>query len=243
MTHDSEPPDLPTRLAAGVAALQAARWDDAIDALGPVYADPELASSEDLRDIRASVCSLYAQALLEAGRPHDADRPCRDAIRIVRALRDRAALDAVRSLQDRIVAAIAHDAERAQRLAEQARIAATPLDDLLAHAHDDAARAEVLVKKAQAHVDVGQAAEGAQLATRAVEAARLADHVTWEVFALLALARADASQAQQALHAAYRRAERAEEFNLVSATARTARELQVALPTEPGPHLPASKES
>jgi hypothetical protein len=228
--------DLPARIAEGVAALREGRPADAATALAPVLADPDLAAAADLADVRARVASLLAQALLDAGRPHEAEAPCREAIRLLRRLGDREGLDEVRALQDRVVKAIAHDREQAARREEQARIAATPLDALLAEVTSSTSRADVLLKKAHALVDAGRPDEAAPLADEALALA--GDDVRAGVLARLAVARARPDRADEALVAAYRVAERAEEFNLVSLVAHAARLAGVRLPVEHGPHGP-----
>lgn len=233
---------LPQRLADGVAALRAGRPAQAVERLRPVWEDPDLAAAEDLRDVRARVGSLLSQALLEAGHPAEAEHFCRDAIRLLRSLRDRQGLDEVRGLQDRIVAALAQDAEQIARRAEQERIAATPLAELLPGAEDDAARADILVKKAHALGDVGKPEEAAALAREALVLARGLDDVRIEVLAHLALGRADPEHATEHHHAAYHRAERADEFNLVSTVAAAAKSAGVTLPVELGPHAPTQEK-
>lgn len=226
---------LADRLAHGVRALRERRPAEAVDALAPVAADPELAAAEDLRDVRARVLALYAQALLESGRPAEAEPVVRDAIRLVRRLGDKAGLEEVRGLQDRVVKALVEAADQARRREEQARVAATPLDVLLAGATDDRARAEALVKKAVALADVGDAS-GAALARDALDAATRAADVTWQVFALVALARHEPHAASEHLRSAARVADDADEFNLISVVVEASRTLGVPLPTHPGAH-------
>jgi hypothetical protein len=226
---------LAERVAAGVRALRDHRPAQAVIELGAVAADPELAAAPDLRDVRARVLALYAQALLESGRPTEAEPVVRDAIRLVRRLGDRAGLDEVRGLQDRIVKALVEASDQARRLEEQARIAATPLEALLADAPDDRARAEALVKKAVALADVGDPSGGA-LAREALAAATRAADVTWQVFARVALARHEPHDAAHHLHEAARAADEADEFNLISVVVEACRALGVALPTHPGAH-------
>lgn len=231
---------LAQRFAEGIAALQAEDWSTAIAALHDVTADPDLAAASDLADVRARACSLHAQALLESGRPHDAERPCREAIRILRGLRDRAGLTEVRALQDRIVKAIAHDAEQAQRLAEMQRVAATPLDALLAGASSTHERIEVLVRKAHAHADTGEPAAGMTVARQAVEEADAAGDVRQRVLARIAWSRTSPDEASAILVQAASLAGDAEEFNLVATVARAAEVAGVTLPRHPGAHAPRS---
>lgn len=225
------------RLAQAMDALRAGRWVDAEADLAVVRAALTAAQDPELRDISARVCSLHAQALHALGRLADADRACRDALRLLRALGDRAGMDQVRSLQDVIVRGLAHDAEARQRQVEQTRIASTPLAELLVDATTPLARAEVLTKKATALTDTGDPDAARPLAVEAVALASAGGDVTWEVMARIALARVSppdvaAAELAAALHAA----DAANEFNLVATLARAAEVIGVPLPTHPGPH-------
>lgn len=233
---DPTPDDLPARLRAGVDALRQGRPDRAAALLASVTADPAFQAADDLRDVRARALSLQAQALFDAGRPAEADRPCRDAIRLLRALRDKAGLSEVRALQDRIVGALAHDAEAAQREAERQRIAATPLEDLLADARSPSEAADRCLKKASALLDGGELAAAAPVAADALARAEDTGDVRLRVLARIAYARSHPSGALDALVAAHGLAADAAEFNLVSVVARAADVLDVALPLEAGPH-------
>lgn len=225
---DSE--TLAATLTRGVAALRERRLDDAITALGAVWADPDLEAADDLRDIRARAGSLYTQALVDAGRPRDADGPCRQTIRLLRVLRDKDGLTHVRGLQDRLVAALVEEKAQATRLEEQQTIAATPLDALLAGVTGAVERAEVLVKKANAEHAVGRTETGLELATQALDLARAEGSAHWEVLARLSLVRVDPQAAEAHIAAAADRAAEAEEFNLASMIARAAEVAGVPLP-------------
>lgn len=230
-TH-GDPLDTPALLQAGVAALREQRFDEAVEKLETVWKDEAFATSEDLADIRARVGSLLAQAHLERGDARAADRPCREAIRILRRLRDKPGLDAVRELQDRIVRSLAHDAEAASRLAEQRRVATTPIEELLEGVEGEE-RLAALVRKATAHIDLDEHDVGAILAQQGLDEAREASHATWQVMALLALARATPQRAVAHLVAARDIADSHSEFNLISTVARAAQVAEVELPALP----------
>jgi hypothetical protein len=233
---DIDAMDLPERLAAGVAALRAGRAADAVDLIGRVAESPALAADPDLADVRAAAKSLYASALLADGKPELAERPCRDALGIVRRAGDVDALNRLRALQDRIVAAIAEARQAAARETEAKHVAATPLDTLLANAETAEARAEILVKKSVAVLADGDADGAADLAFRALDVARAAGDVTWQVFARAALLRADTLHADLHLAAGLELASAHEEFNLVSTLLRAAEDAGVSVPQDPGPH-------
>ena len=80
--------NLAEQLAQGVQASQRGAWDAAVTYLEPVFADQQLAQAEEMADIEPA-SHLYAQALLEAGRPREADTVCREALRALRRLKDR----------------------------------------------------------------------------------------------------------------------------------------------------------
>lgn len=234
--------DLPRALAEGVRALREGRPADAQTWLAEVTRDADLAAAPDLQDIRARALTLHAQALIELGRAQEADAPCREAIRILRKRRDREGVDEARALQDRIVRALAEEGARQTRLDEQRRIAATPIDTLLAGARDEVETAERYVKKATAHLDLGDPEHASSLAYLALARAEPAldhhpDAATWAVFARLCLARAEPGDAETHLNEAWSTASRAGEHNLVSTIARAAEDAGVAVGVLHGPDL------
>ncbi len=235
-----DPADLPARLAEGVEALRAERWHDALTPLRQVATSPDLATAEGLGDVRARACSLYAQALLECGRARDAEAPCREALRLLRGLRDKAGIDAVRALQDRIVRAIAHDAEQAVRAQEMATVSATPLATLLDRATTPTMRVEAMMRKAHAladHPDQASEDDGTAVSAMAVREADVLGDVRLRVLSRIAASRhAAPDDAASWLEDAARLAGDAEEFNLVATIARAAEVQGVALAKHPGPH-------
>lgn len=233
---DHEPADdLALRLARGVGALRAGRCEDAIADLSAVAV--ALEAVPDMADIRARACSLWAQALLDAGRPREADGPCREALGLLRRLRDREGMEQVRGLQDRVVKAIAALGEDEERQREERRVADTPIAELLASAPTAGERAAAYVRKAQAMLAGGREDEAMDLAAAGLDVARAHGDVVWEVFARLVLARLDADLAARHLSMAHERAASCGEWNLVSTIAQTAEALGAPLPMEPGPHL------
>jgi uncharacterized protein YyaL (SSP411 family) len=210
-------------LSTAMEALRRGAPAAAIPPLRELSADADLAAADDLRDVRARVLTWLAGALADTGALADAEAPCREALRLWRALRDKEGLDAARQIQDRIVRALAHDAEAGARAAEAARVAATPVESLLAEAGaDPRARALALVRKATALEGDGAREEAAALAARALEEA--CGDVHGEVMAHLVLARVGpgSGSVPSHLHAAWAAAAAAEEFNLVSMVARAA---------------------
>ncbi|MFM2162221.1 MAG: hypothetical protein RLZZ383_1733 [Pseudomonadota bacterium] len=231
---------LAEQLGAAVTALRQGRAADAVEGLKAAWTDPALAEAEDLRDLRARVGSLFAQALLETGRVAEADRVCRDAVRLLRQLRDTEGLTEVRALQERIVRALAELSNVEKNREEAARVAATPLAMLLFTATTPEDQARVRVQKASALWTSGHGEEARALAEEALSRAEAIPSISWVVFArtLLAEIHAEAqpSVAQAHLATALTRAAQAQEFNLVSTIAQTAAQLGISLPQEAGPH-------
>lgn len=232
------PMSLPDALAAGVAALKGGRAAEAVVHLRPVYEDTQLAEAEDLRDIYARVCSLYAQACLDHGEVTEADQAVRKAVRWTRLLRDRAGLEAVRTLQDKVVARLVQDQQQAQRRIEEERMAATPLEDLITPLSDPKEIATTMVKKALAEVDYGDPTRAEHIATDALSRFEAIGDVHGQVTALIALSRACPSRALDTLVDGLDRADRAGEFNLVSTIARAAEVAGVTLPAHQLPESP-----
>lgn len=219
---------------AALAALRAHNPAEAVRLLTPVVHAPELDDPE-LLDVRARLCSLYAQALLESGETADAGLWVRKALRATSTLKDSAGLAEVRALQGRIVGATA-DAEAArQRQVEREHIAATPLDTLLQTASTPAARAGILTKKAAAHASADEVETAVRLYHRAIAAADAAAVVREQVLARLGIAAIDPQRATAWIRAAQALAERAEEYTLLGTIAREATRLRVPLPTIHGP--------
>lgn len=223
--------DLAERVRSGVEAIRAGRMADAVEVLAPVVSDAELAAADDLQDVRARVCSLYGQALLDLDRPDEAEGPLREALAIAERLGDEAGAKAVRGLRARAMAATTQRHQQADERRRQERLAATPIEQLLHGVTEPLARADVLLRKATAEADVGAHAEAARHAGQALSIAVEAGAAREEVLARLAIARSQPDRAPQQLLAAWHRAEQAEEFNLVGAVARAAELGGVALPS------------
>jgi hypothetical protein len=221
----------------GVDALKTGRALDAVAALEPHALSEELARADDLQDVRARVCSLLAQAMLEAERPEDALRWVREAVVLHGRVRDSDRTE-LRELEDRVLAAVARARQRALELPSRARLATTAVDTLLRGVTDPRARCTLLIQKANADLDAQGESAASSAAALAAEALALAiglDDVREEVLARLTLARALPGTAAQELALAWRRAERASEFNLVGAVAKSAEEAGVVLPQLFGP--------
>ena len=216
-----------------LAALQQGRPQEAADHLAPVVRAPELDDPE-LADVRARLCSLYAQALLESGQLDEAALWVRKALRAVSKSGDSAGKTQIRALQGQIVGAIA-DAEGARRRAEERNeVAQTPVDVLLRAANTPAEQSAILVKKASAIADERKD-EAAALFLRAQTLADQSEDLREQVFARLGLAGVKPELAKVLVLESQALAEARQEYTLLSTIAQEASRLGVALPAIEGP--------
>jgi len=220
---------LPQRLAEGVAALRDGKASQAVDLLQPVAESADLAAAEDLRDIRARVLTLYAQALLAAGRASDARRPLFDARELLQALGDPDGMAAVEELQTHVSEAISERFQAAARRRTLTALAERDVDELLADTPADR-QLEVLVERATAALEVGRPAEAEALARRALPRAEEGLDLRHQVLSLLVLARC-AEHPHAWLEEARRRADEADAFNLLGFVVKTADDLGLTLQT------------
>jgi len=218
-------------LSRGMEALHDGWPGQAVDALAPVVASPELAQALDLQDVRARACSLYAQALLACGRTQQAALWAGTAMRILQRHPDLEGKQLVAQLQEEIEAS-----DRAQGGAlatlERHRVRALSLEQLLASAADADQRCELAVKKANAHLDEDLLIDAAAAATTALKLAERCASPRAKVLAHLTAARAKVAPASELLAAALAIADHSDDFNLVAAVARAARIHGVDLPKE-----------
>lgn len=222
----------------GLAHLRAGQTREAVEALGVVVDDADLAQAHDLRDVRARACSLYGEALLAHGRTEDAVRALDQAIASLRALGDVDGVDQVESLRASARVAPARDATgpphaREPRAERPDRSSGVAPEALVAGVTEPVDRAEALLRKASADLGAAHpaAAESARLA---VEAARASGSARHEVLARIALAHASPDEAVANLSAAWERAVRDAEPALVAAVARAADLAGVARPGASG---------
>lgn len=223
---------LATQLAEGVQALRDGDAVRATELLAPVAEDSDLAAAHDLADVRARVQTLYAQALLQAGQASRARHPLATARELLTELGDEAGLAAVAELEQQIGEAIsaafaARGRARSIR-AETDRELEDRLDSV-----PPSARPALLVERATARLDAGDASGARPLASRALDLATQASDVRHQVLAGLILARAstDPEEARDYLQQAHRRADLADEFNLVGFVAKAASEAGIPLNT------------
>jgi len=218
---------LAAQLTRGVELLRGRRPADAIEPLSEVARG--LAAADDLLDVRARALSLLAQAYLEADRAGEAREPIEQALAIAPPSTDRRDLE---ELAERIRSRVALE-EQARVQSE--RLAALSVDDIEARTRDPHAFVEVLVRKANAEVDVGRRDEAARIAERALVDAMTLGDVRLEILARLSLARAAPGQAPTEIERALRAADAFGDPNLVTTVVKAAEGHGVALPTEKGP--------
>lgn len=225
------PPEGPVPRA--LAALGSGQPQVAVDLLAPIMEAPEL-NEPDMIDVRARLCSLYAQALLQAGDAKQASLWVRKALRAASTMKDEDGLKEVRALQGQIVGALA-DAEAARRRAvERKHIAETSLEDLLATATSPEERASILAKKASSLAGTGAQAHAADLYDQSMKIADQHSILREQVFARLGMAAVHPDAAVW-VQQAQQLAEAASEYTLLSTIAREADRLGVSLPAIDGP--------
>ncbi len=225
--HDPNAERLAGQLRAGLTHLQQGRPAEAVAPLREVVAG--LASVDDLVDVRARALSLLAQAYLETDRASEARPLIDEALAIAPPSDDRAQLE---ELSERVAARVELD-ERA--LAQSERLAAMSVEEIETRARDPRAFVEVLVRKANAEVDVGRREPAAEIAERALVDAMTLGDVRLEVLARLSLARADPGRAVVEIERALAAADLFGDHNLVTTVVKAAQGHGVPLPREKGP--------
>ncbi|MBX2797438.1 MAG: hypothetical protein KTR31_07220 [Myxococcales bacterium] len=224
MPEEGHAEALAASLLAGVEHLRKGQPSDAAAMLRAVCADPDLAAAEDLVDVRARAHSLLAQALTESG-AHDEALAALDAAEALAAtLADPDATPILTSLRDRIEAARADGLRSRDQQVRSERLAALSMEEIEARlpSHTPEARLDVMIRKANAEVDVGRPAEGLLVAREALTEACTLGDLRLEVLARLSIARASPEQAHEQLHRAWRRADAASETTLITAVAKAA---------------------
>jgi hypothetical protein len=173
-----------------------------------------------------------AQALRALGRVEEADRAVIAAIRAAKADGDVEGVRQLRELHASVVASLA-----AQRHAEAARAADAVLaetDDatLLAGANDEAARADALLRRANARTDAARMDDAAADLARAQAHAEASGDPRARVLVRLALARVAVARGADPgalVREAHVLADASDDMNLVTAVARAARAAGVVL--------------
>ncbi|MEZ4316118.1 MAG: hypothetical protein R3F61_01375 [Myxococcota bacterium] len=219
----------------GVAAVREGRAADAVAPLGEVEA--ALRDQAELRDVHARAASLLAQARLELGDAPGAREASHRAMASSRALGDAEGLAEVRALDERIAASLDQARRAALARERSAELAGRTLAEVEAEARSPLARADALLKHANALQTHGRLDEAATSAARAAEHADEAVSVREQVLARIALAEADRDRAAVALYAALELADNADETTLIGLIARAAELAGVELPRQYGPSM------
>lgn len=217
--------ELAQQLADGVQALRDGRPHKAVEWLRPVAEDPELADAVELRDIYARTCSLYAQALLEAGSASEARKPVRRALEALQAIGDTEGIQAVETLQARIADAISATFQAAATRRRLRALAERSVEDVLDGVDDELRHPPLLVERAAAALEVGRTPEAADIARRALDVAQRTGDLRHQVLARLTWARAEPARAGALLEEARLAADNHDDFTLIGAIARAAEEL------------------
>lgn len=218
----SPPGSADERIHAAYTALREGRFQDALDALDAL-------ALADRPGAQGRVHAFRAQALEGLGRVEEAERQAADAVRFARKAGEDEGVAAVRALHQRLLQGLAAKKAAAAESAADAPLADTPDEVLLARTEDAAARAALLVRKANALVDAGRRDEAVSVIHLAVSWARRASDPREEVFARLCEVRATPGEAARILAEAHAVADTADDFNLITAVARAARAAGVRL--------------
>jgi hypothetical protein len=224
-----------SRLLEGITALREGRHADAIPPLEEVV--DALADQPDLADVFGRAASLLAQARLEVGDADAARKASHQAMKTSRSLGDSEGLAEVRALDEKIAAALDRDKRAALARGRSADLVTKTLESVEAEARSALARADALLKHANALQTHDRPADAARSARRAMVHADEADAVRERVLARLALAEADRSAARGALLEALEIANEANETTLIGLIARAADLAAVELPKQYGPSM------
>ncbi len=215
---------LPEPVAQAYAALRAGAWHDA-----RTHVVAALAAIEE-PSLRARLHGWHAQVLAELGELAEARVAVRRALLGARELGDDpAALAPLKALHGRITAMLSADDAAARRQAEARALAARPLAELLEEASEPLARAGVYLARADALADQGQAEAVSELVALGLAEAP-AEAVREQVLLRLAWLRVHPPHTADLLAEALQLAEDAASETLVTACARAARDLGLALP-------------
>ncbi len=201
-----------------VLAMERGEAETALPTLTAALVVPELQPG-----IRARVMGLRAQALLMTGQLEEAKKQVREALKAVRTLGDTRGLEQLRGLNGQIYAALAQAAQQARLHDEERAAMALSLEELLAQAPDDAARAMVFVRRSTFLADEGDDEAALEAALEGLRRSQSSGGPREKVLSLLALARLQRHRAEDLLREAEQVADDAEEAQLIAAIARAAR--------------------
>ncbi|MCB9674633.1 MAG: hypothetical protein H6737_05910 [Alphaproteobacteria bacterium] len=198
-----------------------------------------LAGQADLRDVLARAASVLAQAKLALGDAAGARTAAHLAMRTARELGDSEGLAEIRALDEQVAAALDREKRAALARARSADLAARTTEEVEAMGASPLARADALLKHANALQTHDRPADAALSAARAVVHADAAGSVREQVLARIALAESARDRAEAALHEALAIADRADETTLIGLVARAAELAGVDLPRQYGPTMKA----
>lgn len=219
--------DLASELSRGVEALRDGRTSEAVELLTSVVETPAFREHSDLQDVRARACSLLAQALLTLDKVGPADRFAREALDALDIAPDPTGREQVDTLRREIMGrAMELRRDREQR-ARRSRLLQIPVQELIEAGKDDAERVRMLMERATAELEAGNASRAQRIANRARNLADGAAELKEQVLTRLLVAQVDPEQRLTALQGAYRLALSADEPGLITGVARTADQLGV----------------
>jgi hypothetical protein len=234
---------LGAKVADAVAALRRSDPATAATLLDEVWSDALFLAADDLEDVRARVACLLAVARCRCEEWDRAEQMAKIAADYARRLQDADGAAAVANVRAAI--ATGREAERERSALEEAqrRLSERSLEGAFRHAHDAAARADVLVGKSAIALGDGKDGTAAFLARAALDvlatdtSGSRSERLRVSVMARVCLARADHAVAGDELQTAWSAAADADETNLVATVIRAADLLGVEVGVLEGPWL------
>jgi hypothetical protein len=178
---------------------------------------------------------MLAQCFLDTGDPGQAQRWLHKAMRVLRDSGDSDGLKEVQALNRDILSALFQRRKQHQAREDLLKLAATPIDELLATVESPRARADILIQKANGEFEAGRHGPAVAFGEEALAIAIDCGAIRETVLAHLSIARAEPNRAHEAIYDAWVCADKANEVNLVSMIATVATQAGVALPTLRGP--------
>lgn len=235
---------LGAKVADAMAALRRADPAAAATLLEEVWSDDAFLAAEDLEDVRARVACLLAVARCRCAEWDRAEEMAKIAADYARRLGDPEGAAAVANVRAAIATGREADRERSALEDAQRRLAERSLEGAFRHAHDAAARADVLVGKSAIALSGAKDGTAAFLARAALDvlatdpSGSRPERLRVAVMARVCLARADHAVAGDELQLAWSEAADADETNLVATVLRAAELLGLEVGVLEGPSLP-----
>ena len=202
----------------------------------PLWGDAELRHHDDLQDVRLAIGCQLLQARIEQRQAEPSKALLVEVRQLAADLDDTDALRLLERMAQAVQDVQRFAAEDRARAARAERVRTTSVDAIRdAAAGRPQVLADALVKKANAECDAGNLGVAVGLAQEALAIARDQGFLREEVFAGIALSRAEPQRARAHLEAAWSVASGANEHTLVSTIARACDVAGIQLAVQVGP--------